>query len=122
MDRLLLRLAEGYTVDADLPVLQVLAIAWSGADLLLIVAVLCLAAEARKDAGGRWTRVRWAVFALTALLTPLLCFVRTPIELFYLDAGIALPQFAILLHALIADREAICTVLAKRVAGGGDGA
>ncbi len=122
MESLLLQIAEGFDHDVGLPWLKALAIAWSGADLLLIVAVLRMAGTARARAGKPPVRVRWVVFWATALLTPGLVFIRTDLELFYLDAVIAIPQYAVLVWSMAVERDTVCAWFRERIAAGEAGA
>ena len=86
-------------------------ILWSGADIILVLAVLKIADLARKQYGlGRLRPLHLLLWA-TAILTPLLLFARTPRQFFLLECILCGTQFLILLHVAITERRRILELI-----------
>ena len=115
MDHLFLQIAAQFTAAPQLLWTQVLMIAWSVSDLVLIFALLRIAGLARAHAGKPEIRLRYALLALTALLVPGLAFTRTMREILILESAITIPQYLILIVSLAVERRTLFPMVEARM-------
>lgn len=92
-------------------------ILWSAADIILVLALLKIADLARKREGEKKIVFRYALLWISAILTPLLVFCRTPREFFFLECILCGIQFSLLIYTVLAERGRAARVL-KEIAGG----
>lgn len=116
MDAVMLWLAAHFTEAPQLLATQALMITWSVADLVLIATVLRIADLARAAAGRPRIRVRYALLAVTALLTPGLAFVESIPQIFLLESGITVPQYLILIASLVSERTTLLPLVERQIA------
>ncbi len=105
----------GSNFDAGLYLLtsKIQGILWSGADIVLVLAVLKIADLARKKCGLRRLTPLHLLLWATAFLTPLLLFARTPRQFFLLECILCGSQFLILLYVAFTERRRILDLILR---------
>ncbi len=104
LDPAFLWIADHFTPGAYLVSTKVQGLVWSAADLVLVFAFLRIADTLRAGQGIPPIRRRYVLLAITALLTPLLVFARSPRGILLLESLICGVQFLILVATLILER------------------
>jgi hypothetical protein len=109
----LLWIGAHFTADVYLASSKLQGILWSAADIALVLAFLRIADFVRARTGEKKIRFRYHFLWLSALLTPLMLFARTPQQFFLLEAVICGTQFLILVYTVVAERRRMVAVMRK---------
>jgi hypothetical protein len=113
MDALFLRIAEGFSPTEYIFWTKIQIVAWSAADIALVLAVLSIIAIARAHAGKQRIGIRYILLAISAGLTPVVLVLESSQQIFRLEAAVVGLQFAILIYSIIVDRQPVIHFLLR---------
>jgi hypothetical protein len=113
MEQFLLWISLNFTDEAYLFHSKIQVILWSAADIILVLAMLRIVNLSRRRVGLKGPLVRYVLLGLTAALTPLLLFARTPGEFFRLECIICGGQFLILLYTVVFERKRLLALVLR---------
>ena len=102
-----------FTGEAYLFFSKLQGILWSAADIVLVLALLKIADFVRARSREKKIVVRYLFLWISALITPLVFFVKSPQQFFLLEAAVCGTQFLILVYTVIAERKRMVTVIKK---------
>ncbi len=112
-------IATHFTGDLYLTSTKTQALAWSGADLVLVFVFLKIASLLREREGLDPAPWRYGLLAATALATPLLIFAATPRQILWMESAVCGTQFLLLVFTLVRDRRRfLALILDERPIGG----
>ena len=117
VEQIILWISRNFISESYLFHSKVQGILWSAADILLVLALLKIVALGRRRAGLKGPWVRYVLLGLSAVITPLLLFARTPGEFFRLESVICGGQFLILLYTAVFERKRLLDLVLRRPAG-----
>jgi hypothetical protein len=107
-------LGSNFTTGVNLLTSKVQAFIWSGADVVLVLAVLKIADLARDREGLGRLAILHLMLWLSALLTPVLLLAQTPGQFFLLECVICGSQFLILLYVAYTERTRILALFLQQ--------
>jgi hypothetical protein len=113
VEQIFLWISGNFTTEAYLFHSKIQGIVWSSADIILVLAMLRIVNLGRRRAGLKAPLARYVLLCLTAVLTPLLLFSRTPKEFFLLECIICGGQFLILLYTVIFERKRLLDLVLR---------
>ena len=116
VEQIFLWMSRNFTTETYLFHSKVQGILWSSADIILVLAMLKIVGLGRRRAGLKKPLVRYLLLGLSALLTPLLLFSRTPREFFLLECIICGGQFLILLYTVVVERRRLLDLVLRSTA------
>ena len=102
---MLLWLSRHFTNEAYLFLTKVQGAAWSVVDLVLILFLLKIIDLARKKKKAKRILYRYLVLLFTALLVPVLVFVKTSGAFFLLESVICGIHFSMLIYIVVMERK-----------------
>jgi hypothetical protein len=114
VEQTILWISRNFTSESYLFHSKVQGILWSAADILLVLALLKIVDLGRRREGLKGPWVRYVLLGLSAVITPLLLFARTPGEFFRLESLICGGQFVILLYTALFERSRLLDLVLGR--------
>jgi hypothetical protein len=113
VEQIFLWISENFTAESYMFHSKIQVILWSAADIVLVLALLRIVDLGRRRDGLKRPLVRYVLLCLTALLTPLLLYSRTPREFFLLECIICGGQFLILLYTVVVERRRLLDLVLR---------
>ncbi|MEW6667257.1 MAG: hypothetical protein AB1512_18800 [Thermodesulfobacteriota bacterium] len=114
VEQIFLWIGRNFTTESYMFHSKIQVILWSAADIILVLALLKIVTLGRRKAGLKGPLARYVLLFLTAVLTPLLLFSRTPREFLLLECIICGGQFLILLYTVIFERKTLLDLVLRR--------
>lgn len=105
VENIFLWLGTAFTIDVYMFYTKIQGMLWSIADVILVLVLLRISDLTRVKKGQRRIISRYIFLCLTAILTPLILFTKTPRQFFLLESIICGTQFAILVYTIFAERR-----------------
>jgi len=102
-ESLLLLVGKNFTTEVYMFYTKLQGMIWSIADIVLVLVLLKIADLIRKRSQKKRITLRYVFLLVSAILTPLLIFTKTPRQFLLLESIICGTQFSILVYTVIVE-------------------
>ena len=112
-ESLLLLVGKNFTTEVYMFYTKLQGMIWSIADIVLVLVLLKIADLIRKRSQKKRITLRYVFLLVSAILTPLLIFTKTPRQFLLLESIICGTQFSILVYTVIVEIKEIVEAVKK---------
>ena len=112
-ESLLLLVGKNFTTEVYMFYTKLQGMIWSIADIVLVLVLLKIADLIRKRSQKKRITLRYVFLLVSAILTPLLIFTKTPRQFLLLESIICGTQFSILVYTVIVEIKEMVKAVKK---------
>lgn len=112
-ESLLLLVGKNFTTEVYMFYTKLQGMIWSIADIVLVLVLLKIADLIRKRSQKKRITLRYVFLLVSAILTPLLVFTKTPRQFLLLESIICGTQFSILVYTVIVEIKEMVKAVKK---------